>query len=355
MDKHEKMNKMLVDFALGELSPQAQADLRIHLDECPQCEGEFKRLEALLECTGRMRELSADPEACESAERAILEAVENQNMRRQTAGVSIGLEWRMTTNNRVKLVAAVAIVIVLLGGVTFWPGGNSQNGKWWLGPPAVWGREMLAVLDATKAVTCREQFVRVMPDGSERTSGNWHIHFESSDSYRRDIYYKDVLVETQWYVPDGDGILQHSVNFELKSYFTSSHRGGFVDSDPVDRMRFYVGLIDEADGLLGEKIIDGVNCVGFEISASKYGDYPEERVNCIWFNIETKLPVRIEHHGISVSVAGRHADWTETLIRDQFDYDPDLPADTFVPRIPKGFIYGHPEEILSTREKERKE
>ncbi len=356
MNKHDKISKLLTASALGELSPEAQTEVETHLSECHRCSSELKRLQTLLDCTGRISELSPDDRMCESAKQAVFAAVDSEK-NQPSPRPNAGLEriWRTIMYSRtMKFAAAAVIAIVVLGGITFWPGGNSQNGRWWLGPPAVWGQEIMAVLDATKAVTCREQCVRIMPDGSEHKTGNWHILFESSNSYRRDIYYKDVLVETQWYVTNGDGMLQHSVNFELKSYFTSSKGGGFVNSDPVDRMRFYVRLIDEADRLLGEKIIDGVNCVGFEISASKYGDYPEERVNCIWFDIETRLPVRIEHHGISISVAG-HADIPATLIQDQFDYDPDLPADTFVPSIPEGFIFGHPEEILASREKERKE
>jgi len=262
--------------------------------------------------------------------------------------------WRTIMKTKtVKFAAAAVIVLAVVGGMTFWPGSSPDGKKWWLGPPAVWGQEIMAELDATKAVTYREQIVRVMPDGSEQTTGTWDVLFDSSNSYRRDIYYKDVLIETQWYVSDGDGMLQYSVRFDLKSYFTSSHGGSYVNSDPVERMRFYVGLIGKADKLLGEKIIDGVNCVGFEIIASKYGDNPEERVDCIWFDIETKLPVRIEHHGISVSVAG-HADMTMTIIQDQFDYDPGLSADTFVPYTPEGFVFGHPDDIQAARERQQK-
>ena len=52
--------------------------------------------------------------------------------------------------------------------------------------------------------------------------------------------------------------------------------------------------MDNADKLLGEKIIEERDCVGFEISASKYGSNPDEWVDRIWFDIETKLPVLIE-------------------------------------------------------------
>ncbi|NOR65754.1 MAG: hypothetical protein GQ528_00175 [Woeseiaceae bacterium] len=245
--------------------------------------------------------------------------------------------------------AAVIAIVVVVGGIPFWSGG-SDAGKWWLGPPAAWGQEILAKLDASNGVTCREQTVFVMPDGSEHTSSTWNILYVSSDSYRRDIYDGDVLRETQWYVPDGDGTLQHSVRFDLKSYFTHSGEGGFGYHDPVDRMRFYVGLIDEADTLLGEDVIDGIHCVGFEISASKYGDNPGDWIDCIWFDVKTKLPVRIEKHGRQVT---NQPDMTSTIIQSEFDYDPNLPADTFVPETPEGYINAHPDEIRAARENEQ--
>ena len=245
--------------------------------------------------------------------------------------------------------AAVIAIVVVVGGMPFWPGG-SDTGKWWLGPPAAWGQEILAELDALKGVTCREQTVLVMPDGSEHTSSTWNVLYVSSDSYRRDIYDGNVLRETQWYVPDGGDMLQHSVRFDLESYFTHSGEGSFGYRDPLDRMRFYVGLIDEADRLLGEDTIDGTQCVGFEISASKYGDNPVDEIDCIWFDVETKLPVRIEQHGRPVT---NQPEETITIIQSEFDYYPNLPADTFVPETPEGYINAHPDEIRAARENEQ--
>ncbi len=259
--------------------------------------------------------------------------------------------WRTIMKGRTaKLTAAAVIaIVVVVGGMPFWPGG-SDTGKWWLGPPAVWGQEILAELDALKGVTCREQTVLVMPDGSEHTSSTWNVLYVSSDSYRRDIYDGDVLRETQWYVPDGDGTLHHSIRFDLKSSFTHSGEGRFGNYDPVDRMRSYAGLIGKADSLLGEAVIDGIECVGFEISASGYGDNPGHWTDCIWFDVETKLPVRIEKRGRPVT---NQPDKTFTTIQDEFDYNPNLPADTFVPETPEGYINAHPDEIRAARENEQ--
>ncbi len=246
-----------------------------------------------------------------------------------------------------KLATAAVIAIVVLGGITLWPGGGSDNGKWWLGPRAAWGQEILASLNTFKAVTCHEQNVLVLSDGSEHTSMTWNILYVSSDSYRRDIYDDDFLREIQWYVPDGDGTYFHSIRYDTKSYFTHSGEGSFGNYDPVERIRSLVGLLSEADQLLGEEVIDGSNCVGFEISASKRGDNPVDWVDCIWFDTPTKLPVRIEKRGRPVT---NQPDKTFTVIQDQFDYNPALSADTFIPETPEGFIHAHPDEIKAAKE-----
>ncbi len=354
MNKHRKINKLLTAFALGELSCESQAEIEAHLSVCPQCASELKRLEALLESAERVRGLSADTRSCESAERAVLEAAQNQQTGLRTSGPDVRMEYMrriIMSGRRIKLIAAAAIVAMVLGGVTFWPSGASDSGKWWLGPSAAWGQEILAALDTVKGVTCREQTVVVMSDGSEHLSSTWDIFYVSNNSYRRDIYDGDVLREIQWYVPDGAGTLQHSVRFDLGSYFSHTGEGSFGNYDPIDRMRFLVKFIDEADKLLGEEVVDGRECVGFEISASKYGNNPEQWIDSIWFDVETKLPVRIEQHGRPVT---GHADKTFTTIQDQFDYNPDLPADTFVPKTPEGFIYGHPDDIQAAGKKEQK-
>ena len=261
--------------------------------------------------------------------------------------------WRTIMRTRTARLGIAAVIgVAVVCGITFWPSSGSDGKKWWLGPPAAWGQEILAALDAIEGVTCREQNVLVYSDGSEHTSMTWDIFYVSHDSYRRDIYDGDVLREIQWYVPDGTGTRQHSVRFDLGSYFSHTGEGSFGNRDPVDRMRFYVSLLDEADRLLGEEVVDGRECVGFEISASKYGNNADQRIDRIWFNVETKLPVRIEHRGITIT---GQMDKTLTIIQDQFDYNPNLAADMFVPKTPEGFIFGHPDDIQAARETTQKE
>lgn len=286
-----------------------------------------------------------DDEHCNMLKKELLNAFPRHRLQRTDHTVKT---WRTIMKAKTtKFAAAAVIAIAAVGGISLWPGGSDAT-KWWLGPSAVWGQEIMAELDGVGAVTCREQNVFVMSDGTEHVSSTWDVLYVSRDSYRRDIYDGDVLREIQWYVPEEDGTQFHSIRYDLKSYFTHSGEGSFGSHDPVSRMRFYVGLLDEANRLLGEELIDGTQCVGFEISASKYGDNPSDWIDRIWFDVETKLPVRMEKRGRPVT---NQPDKTFTTIQSDFDYNPSLPADTFVPYTPEGYVFGHPDDIQAATEK----
>jgi len=264
--------------------------------------------------------------------------------------------WRIIMKSKItKLTAAAVMTIIVLRLMSFWPSGGLENEKWWLGSSAAWGQEIIETLDIIKGVSCRERTMWIAPDGSKHPSSTWNIFYVSSDSYRRDIYDGDTLREIQWYVPDGNDMIHHSVRFDLESYFIHRGKGSFGNHDPVERMRFYVRLLDEADKLLGEKVIDDNNCVGFEISASKYGNNPKEWLVRIWFDVDTKLPASIEHEMPCPRDKTQDGFQPHIRVQDQFDYNPELPADTFVPEIPEGFINAHPDEIRAVREKEKGE
>ena len=248
------------------------------------------------------------------------------------------------------LAAAAAVVFVVLGGLSFrshsMPA-RSKSDAWWLGPPSAWAAEVNAALDQAniKGVTCREQILHVMADGSTHMSSTWNKFYVSKDSYRRDIYDGDVLREFQWYIPDAKGLTTFtSVRFDTRTYYTAGPgTGSFGDTDPVERMRSYVNRIDKADRMLDTQNIEGRQCVGFEIRASKYGNNPDTWVDRIWFDTQTKLPVRIEASGLPVTGDPSR---TTTWIQDQFDYNPVMPADTFTPQIPEGFSFNaSPDEL----------
>jgi len=251
-----------------------------------------------------------------------------------------------------RLALAAAVILIIFGGITFWPSGDGGTGQWWLGPPAAWGQEILNYLDSIQAVVYRQRSGYVSDYGPPRMSRGWERRYNAEDRYRRDRYDDGVnIMNTQWVVPEGDGLLMVEVSYQYECYFTRENEAyGFVD-DITQWLRSDVRLVDRADRRLGTEVFDGHECVGFEISAARYGDNPEGRFDRIWFDVETKLPARIERHGITLDFdPGR----TLVLIHDQFQYYADVPAHLFEPVIPEGYVNAHPDEVRAARDAQTK-
>ena len=279
---------------------------------------------------------------------AVMARTAGRNARRATLPMSSRLS---TLLGFPKVAAGVVVLIVVsLAAAMFLFDEHSSH---------AFASEALAALDRSNAdgLTVQERTIVVMPDESRHISSTWNVLYVGRDGYRRDIYENDQPRgrghersrqrgrlrpdtgennhprEMQWYTRKDNGMLQTSVRFDARSYTLQTHPGGFGDQHPVARMRFLVQFIDEADRPLTPMVIRGRQCPGFEIRASKYGNNPPEWVDRIWFDPETKLPVRIEHQRPS---AGTDVKALIT-VQEQFNWHPELPADTFTPKLPDGF------------------
>ena len=114
-----------------------------------------------------------------------------------------------------------------------------------------------------------------------------------------------------------------------------------------EKMQGYAKLLSNADRMLETEIIDGRECIGFEIRYNKNPVGNGRRFNRIWIDVETKLPARIERHGLPVTTRGT----TITLIHDQFEYYAEVPIDLFTAEIPEGFVNAHPDDVRRQRMK----
>lgn len=248
-----------------------------------------------------------------------------------------------------KLALAAAVILIVLGGVTFWPSGD---GKWWLQPPAAWGQGIIESLEKINVLIYREGNAFVGDYGSTHVSGNWDQLFTAPDRQRRDRYFHDTLVGTTWKVPGEPGyVLKYEVSYEFQCYTIETRAASESRSDPVELLRHYVNLLDKADRILDPQTFEGKECVGFEIKAAEYGGSPKQPIDRIWFAKDTKLPVRIEHHGIPIT---GQPDQTLTRIHDQFQYASEVSVDLFEPQIPEGFVNERPDTIRKARERQEK-
>jgi hypothetical protein len=250
------------------------------------------------------------------------------------------------------LVLATAAILIVFSGIGLWPSAGDGSGEWWLGPQAAWGQELLSSLEKIEAVVYRQRVGRAYEFGLPEMNVGWERRYNAKDRYRRDRYDDGrAIMNTQWVFRDGNDLRMVEVSYEYECYFERENEAyGFLE-DPIEHMRRYVQLLERADRILETGVFDGRECVGFEVSAARYGDNPEGRFDRIWFDVETKLPARVERHRVN---SGFNAARTYITIHDQFEYFAKVPAELFVPAIPEGYVSAHPDEIRTARDQEAK-
>jgi hypothetical protein len=116
MDSHESMRSQLASLALGELPEPLRSEVLAHASGCDRCRAELKRIERLLGCAERRRELLADESLHESARDQLFATMRGKN-RMETAarpGIRRAFSWRkIMTSSLVKAAIAASIVIAV--------------------------------------------------------------------------------------------------------------------------------------------------------------------------------------------------------------------------------------------------
>ena len=304
MGKHENMNELLVDFALGELAQRQVSEVKTHLTECLQCSNELKQLEALLKCTGCIRELSTDAQICESAKQAIFAAVGNKKTK-HTSGPNISPEsiWRKIMKSPITKLATAA-VIVIAGFIVINQFGGSIDGS------------TMAFGQITENMKKMPWMHGVIETAGERleTWFSFERRVMASKRIPGEIKYQDGLKQTiQVYEPDANTItISYSTTDALAGIGSSvldfpkyilkhfGDTGGNIIQEAV-KYKGKDAKIYKMSGLLGgmdmriEMIVDAkkhillfINQKAFDetgklkMEANAYFDYPENGPNNIY-------------------------------------------------------------------------
>ena len=154
-------------------------------------------------------------------------------------------------------------------------------------------------------------------------STTWFFVEHASDEKLMDLEAASNYVLTAWR-SDSEGYVNRVVGYTTESQVRSHH--------PMDHILFLAQFCDRADRFIENEVIDGIDCFGFEISAKKYGDNPDTSIDRLWFDKDTKLPVRIEFEYMTDEGE------TKINVRDQFEWN-SLPSETFEPKIREGYTF----------------
>ena len=307
MDTHKKISEILAGFALGELSEQAQGEVKSHLAQCPQCSDELKRLESLLDCTSRISNLSADEQTHESAKQTILAAVKNQQ-KESTAdpNTNPAFIWRKIMNSKLTkpAIAAGVIIAVLIGISQF---GGSIDGA-----SVAWA-DVIEQISEFRPYVCKMTFKY---DGDR--PDDTHTVMYMTLSRRREIKNQGSLIQVfdMSQRPVRILVLYPDRKFARETLLLD--RGPTKDPD---MLRIIAGRQNGTEEDLGLDKINGKPVKVFH-SPDKYNEFT------VWVNVETSLPERVEI---------RQTRSNRIVIMEEFEFDVELDESLFDTTAPEDY------------------
>ncbi len=208
--------------------------------------------------------------------------------------------------------------------------------------PAGLRDEVVAALDSVETAIYRKRYGSTR-DGKWRFSGGNTLYI-SRHAWREDVYSGEQVQKIDSFVVDKSdwgrtsldfndkafSLTQTTVHFGDANYRIVNHGSQSHPDNPMDSIIRIASMLNKADRFWENEMIDGVECFGFELSAKKYGTNPDTHKHRMWFDVQTKLPVKTEFEWVQT-------DGPRRQIREKFQWNPALPADTFNPEIPVDF------------------
>jgi len=267
MNTHEKINKLLAGFALGELSPEQSSDVEAHLTDCAECAKELEDMRAVLECADGMSHLTADDQLCELAKQRILTAAASEQTTKARGALEI--IWRpiMRSKNLRYTAAAAVIIVAAVVGLNSFLGGT------------------ISFAQVVKPILNARTIVFDLVIGNNEDSPVMHEEVSGS-RIKRTISNMPALVM----------ILDLDDN-KMLALDTHGKTAGYVDLGQVgEKTQNYIEsvrkiIVELQNGpdieKLPEREVDGKRAIGFK------GGNAREKIT-IWADPRTALPIRIE-------------------------------------------------------------
>jgi len=170
MSTHKTIKELLVSYVLGDLSEGQTCEVKSHVTMCQQCKDELKRLEALLECSGKISKLSADEQMLRSAKDRLFTTVSSEGKLKAIAWPNIGraFRWRMIMKSTITKIAAAA-VIAIVAMVAMYQLGNSIDGS---------AAALARVVDNTGRMPWLHQVAKGFVNSEQVTLEQW-VSFDS--------------------------------------------------------------------------------------------------------------------------------------------------------------------------------
>lgn len=327
MNEHKKINEMLMECSLGELSPEQISQVQNHLVNCPRCRSEFKRLEALLKCTEQVRKCRFDEKMCGAAKQAIFQIVENQKTKQQTFRQYISLEYLRKTIMKSTITKFSAAAVVVITALVIYSQFSTSG--------VAWGA-LAEKIDGVKSVVYDlTTTVNVQDSHQEKTSiTKAKTYYSSEYGSLVEQYMNDKLDLIMYLNPEEN--LYVTVIPKAKTYLkvtNKSQKEIKQISDKDDPRVMVKQMMSMEYKKLGRNKINGISVEGIECTdQALIGGIFEKAVSRLWVEIGTGYPVRLEING-----TGSGGQTQMNMVMDDFQWNVDLDPALFVPDIPADY------------------
>jgi hypothetical protein len=231
--------------------------------------------------------------------------------------------WRTIMKSPIiKLTAAVIIVIIGLGILTFIDTGSKSGVVW---------AEVAKKVQASRGVIFHSA-EHIAPDTYDQEN-DFSMQYYTSTQSRLDGYKEGQIIKTIW----GDCntkttiLVDHYHKSYVKMTLEKIMPDRLLTSDPNKWVQKFLSCQYKK---LGQKTIDGTLCEGIETTDPTFyggGNPSEIRVARLWVSADTGYPVQFE--GKRTYDGQRH-----TFVQNQFQWDVELDESVFEPNIPSGYI-----------------
>jgi hypothetical protein len=305
MNTHKTIEKMLIAYMLGELTPQQDQQVQFHLAECKKCKSELERLENVLSYAQTMHRQSFEDATAEAAKAKLFNAVSNEKTK-QSAGErpSPASVWRLIMKSKItKLAAAAVIIIAVLIGI------EQFGGKFGVASVA-WGDVVRPILNARTAM------LDIIVGSGENQPV---IHDEIMGSCIR---------RTLSIAPATDII----IDFDKKKIMTldsTKKTVMYIGLEGLDKFKNYVEILRDTINRFQSNADFHVENKGLQKIASRdcvvlVADSNNQTIT-IWADPKTALPIRIEQKTPNMQIVCDNMQFDVTLDESRFSME--APAD----------------------------
>ena len=284
-----------------------------------------KLLEGLLKADG------INPAGATESERiAFIKMLDEQSESKQPKPGSQPDIWRIIMKSRITKLAAAAVIVIAVF-IVINQFGGSINGV------SVALAEVVRKIEQMQTCVFKKNTTVTSEDG--KTNKFDSLVYYTEAGIREDVYDSEKIT-SQIYVKPLDGILvglEHTVKVYKEVELTTDD---IEKMSPISLKNIVNRILSKGKyKKLGKKTVDGVLSEGFEINdkramLSMDKDKIENVVMCLWVDVNTNLPVRVELDGVFVLSNNSKANMVM--------YDPkwnvELEPGFFEPKIPVDYM-----------------